>query len=47
MYMRTAVAAAIVAAATAFAPTPAGVAQVILILAKLKLVKSLSLLSLR
>ena len=46
MYMRTAVAAAIVAAATAFAPTPAGVAQVILILVKLNLVKSLSLLSL-
>ena len=28
MYMRTAVAAALVAAASAFAPTPAGVAQV-------------------
>ena len=46
MYMRTAVAAAIVAAATAFAPTPAGVAQVILLLVKRNLVKAVSFLSL-
>ena len=47
MYMHTAVAAAIVVVTTAFAPTPVGVDQVILLLVKRNLVKSLSFLSLR